>query len=151
MPGPTGGRRTDPDPCPLPSPSSVWSPLLLGNPPSPSSGPGRASPQMAGLRFSPAPPRPLATKPCPCPWRSIATSPGASPRPTSRRPMASAGRQRLQIWRGDSSSGPVAASPSLPANRGAKSRSCLGRAQNRGWSPRRPSRKAWVLRRPRGV
>ena len=57
-PGPAGGRRPGPDPCPLPSPSSVSSPLLLGNPPSPSSGPGRASPQMAGPCISRAPSRP---------------------------------------------------------------------------------------------
>ena len=158
-PGPTGGQSLGPDPCPLPSPSSVSSPLLLGNPPSPSSGPGRASPQMAGPCISRALSWPLATRPCPCPWRSITTSPGASPRPPSRRPTASAGRQRSRTWRGDSSSGPAAAPPSLRAGGPARSWSRPGREacsrpgspQGPGWSLRSLSRKAWEPRKLRGV
>ena len=158
-PGPAGGRRPGPDPCPLPSPSSVSSPLLLGNPPSPSSGPGRASPQMAGPCISRAPSRPLAPRPCLCPQRSITTGPGAGPRPPSWRPTASAGRQRGRTWRGDSSSGPAAAPPSLRAGERARSWSCPGReACSRPGSPRGPgrsprslSRKVREPRRLRGV
>lgn len=150
---PAGGWHPDLDHCPLPSPSSAFFPLLLGDPPSPSSGPGRASLQMAGLRFSLVPPWPLATKPCPCPQQTPSTSPGVSPRAKSSRPMASAGRQECRTWRGDSSSGPGAASLPLPAKERAKSWSFpvsvasghLRRGQSLGQNPRKLKLLSWKL------
>lgn len=156
--GPTGGRGPDLDPCSLSSPSSVSSPLLLGNPPSPSSGPGRASPLMARLCISPASPRPppQATKLCPCPEQSPSIRPGTSPQPPSQSPMASAGKQRGQTWREASSSGPGVASPAVLAKGRAKNwrhpvsmtSSHLGGGQDQDLSLRKaPSWKPWVLRR----
>lgn len=152
--GPCRGSRPDPDHWPLPSPSSASFPLLLGNPPSPSSGPGRASLQMAGLRFSLAPPWPLATKPCPRPQQTPSTSPGVSPQADSARPMAPAGRRGRQTWRGNSSSsGPGAAPLPLPAKGTARSWSFPvslasghpGRGQSLGQNPRKLKLLSWKL------
>lgn len=157
-----GTRRTLP--LTLPSPSSVSSLLLLGNPLSPSSGPGRASSQMARLCFIQPPLRPLATKPCgPCLQQAPSSSPGANPQPTSQRPLASARNQRRKSRRGDRSWGPVGTAFSFLAKQRTKSWSHpvsmasghQGGGQNQGQGQDQGLRRLWswkacVLRRPRG-
>lgn len=80
--GPVAGPCPDPALCPRPLSLSVSCSLLLGNPPSLSNGPGRATPRTARVRpgLAPAPPQ-----------RPPSTSSAARARTAPSTPVTSAG------------------------------------------------------------